>query len=144
MNYGRQRLKHEAHQKGSLSYHTSTWYGNIFNGHCYSCHKHGHKAVECDTFEKKTQKSSSRKTKCCICKCVGHTTKFCHSIRCFKCEGFGHKAQNCMNPKTQYNQKEDVPRIQRKDLKRDNIQTLERKMPYDMSLKMEFKQIHKE
>ena len=26
MNYGRQRLKHEAHQKGSLSYHTNTWY----------------------------------------------------------------------------------------------------------------------
>ena len=54
MNYGRQRLKHEAYKKGSLSYHTNTWYDNIFNGLCYSCHKHGHKAVECDAFEKKT------------------------------------------------------------------------------------------
>ena len=52
MNYGRQRIKHEAHQEGSLSYHTK--YGNIFNDYFYSCHKHGHKAVECDVFEKKT------------------------------------------------------------------------------------------
>ena len=27
MNYRRKRIKHEAHQKGSLSYHTNTWYG---------------------------------------------------------------------------------------------------------------------
>ena len=47
-----------------------------------------------------------------------------------------------MNPKTQYNQNEDAPRSQRKDLKRDNIQTPESKMPHDMSLKMESKQIH--
>ena len=111
-------------------------YEKTFNIYCYSCHKHGHKAVECNTFEKKTQKSSSEKTKCWRCKSVGHTTKFCHSIRCFKSEGFGHKAQNCMNPKKQYNQKEDAPRSQRRDLKKDDIQTLERKMHHDISLKM--------
>ena len=98
-------------------------YENTFKSYFYSCHKHGHKAIECDTFEKKTQKSSFEKTKCWRCKRVGHTTKFCHSIRCFKCEVFGHKAQNCMNPKKQYNQKEDTPRSQRRDLKKDNIQT---------------------
>ena len=48
-----------------------------------------------------------------------------------------------MNPKTQYNQKEDDPRNQRRDLKRDNIQTPEGKMSHDMSLKMESEQIHK-
>ena len=41
-----------------------------------------------------------------------------------------------MNPNTQYNQKEDAPRSQRKDLKRDNIKTPESKMPHDMYLKM--------
>ena len=55
-NNGKQRLKHEAHHKGSLSYHTDTWYGNILNDYFYSCHKHGHKAVECDTFEKKIKR----------------------------------------------------------------------------------------
>ena len=114
------------------------------NKFCYSCHKYGHRAVECDVFEKKIQESSSEKTKCWRCKLVGHTTKFCHSIRCFNCEGFGHKAQNCMNPKKQYNQKEDAPRSQRRDLKRDDIQTQESKMPHDMSSKMESEQIHKE
>ena len=49
-----------------------------------------------------------------------------------------------MNPKTQYNQKEEAPRSKRKDLKRDNIQTPESKMPHEMSLKMESQQIHKE
>ena len=48
-----------------------------------------------------------------------------------------------MNPKTQYNKKEDAPKIQGKDLKRDNIQTQEDKMPHDMSLKMESKKIYK-
>ena len=48
-----------------------------------------------------------------------------------------------MNPKTQYNQKEDAPKSQGKDLKRDNIQTQEDKMLHDMSLKMESKQISK-
>ena len=48
-----------------------------------------------------------------------------------------------MNPKTQYNQKEDAPKSQGKDLKRDNIETQEDKMPYDMSLNMEFKKIYK-
>ena len=48
-----------------------------------------------------------------------------------------------MDPKKQYNQKEDAPRSQRKDLKRDDIQTQEDKMPHDMSLKMESKQIYK-
>ena len=41
-----------------------------------------------------------------------------------------------MNPKKQYSQKEDAPRSQRRDLKKDDIQTLERKMPHDISLKM--------
>ena len=41
-----------------------------------------------------------------------------------------------MNPKTQYNQKEDALKSQGKDLKRD-------KMPHEMSLKMESKQIYK-
>ena len=49
-----------------------------------------------------------------------------------------------MNPKKQYNQKEDAPRSQRRDLKRDDIQTLESKMPHDMSLKMKSEKIHKE
>ena len=49
-----------------------------------------------------------------------------------------------MNPKTQYNQKEDAPKSQGKDLKRDNIKTKERKMPHDMSLKMKYEKIHKE
>ena len=142
-NYEIQKLNHEAHQKGSLSYHTNTRYGNMSNNFCYSCHKYGHRAVECDVFEKKIQESSSEKTKCGRCKLVGNTTKFCHSIRCFKCEGFGHKAQNFMNPKTQYNQKEDAPKSQGKDLKRDNIQTQEDNMPHNMSLKMESKQIFK-
>ena len=110
MNYGRQRLKHEAHQKGRLSYHTNTWYGNTFNGYYSTCHKYGHNAVECKDHEKKTRKSSSEKTKCWRCKCLGHTTRFFHSIKGFNCEGFGHKAQNCMNPKKQYNQKEDALR----------------------------------
>ena len=57
---------------------------------------------------------------------------------------FGHKAQNCMNPKKQYNQKEYAPRSQRRDSKRDDIQTLESKMPHDMSLKMKSEKIHKE
>ena len=48
-----------------------------------------------------------------------------------------------MNPKTQYNQKKDSPRSQRKDLKRDNIQTPENKMPHDMYLRMEYDQMHK-
>ena len=48
-----------------------------------------------------------------------------------------------MNPKTQYNQKEDDPRSQRRDLKRDNIQNPEDNMPHDMSLKMESEKIHK-
>ena len=49
-----------------------------------------------------------------------------------------------MNPKKQYNQKEDTLRSQRRDLKRDDIQTLESKMPHDMSLKMKSEKIHKE
>ena len=32
---------------------------------------------------------------------------------------------------------------QRRDFKRDDIQTLESKMPHDMSLKIEFEKIHK-
>ena len=48
-----------------------------------------------------------------------------------------------MNPKKQYNQKENAPRSQRRDFKRDDIQTLESKMPHDMSLKMESEKIHK-
>ena len=56
MNYGRQRLKHEEYKKGSLSYHTNTWYDNIFNGHFYSCHKHGHKAVESMLLKRKLER----------------------------------------------------------------------------------------
>ena len=65
MNYVRQRIKHEAHQKGSLSYHTNTWYGNIFNGYCSTCHKYGHNALECKNNEKK--KGSVNKIKCRRC-----------------------------------------------------------------------------
>ena len=49
-----------------------------------------------------------------------------------------------MIPKKQYNQKQDAPRSQRRDLKRDDIQTLESKMPHDMSIKMKSEKIHKE
>ena len=93
--------------------------------------------------KRKIKRVPLKRKKCQRCKRVGHTTKFCHSIRCFKCEGFGHKAKNCMNPKKQYNQKEDARRSQRRDLKREDVQTLESKMPRQMSLKMEFEKIHK-
>ena len=49
-----------------------------------------------------------------------------------------------MNPKKQYKQKENAPRSQRKDFKRYDIQTLESKMPHDMSSRMESQQTHKE
>jgi hypothetical protein len=28
---------------------------------------------------------------------VGHIAAHCHKMRCYKCSGFGHKAQDCWN-----------------------------------------------
>ena len=107
-NYGKQSIKHEAHQKGSFSYH------NTFNGYCSTCHKYGHRALECKSHEKEIQKKSIELMECLRQNFVGHATKLCHTIRCYQCHGFGHKAQACRKKRSQPKHENDATKKPRK------------------------------
>ena len=41
--------------------YTNTRYGNMSNKFYYSCNKYGHRAVECDVFEKKIKRVPLKK-----------------------------------------------------------------------------------
>jgi hypothetical protein len=84
-------------QRTDFSCHNRLMYGKTFNGYFFSCNNFGHKAFECKSPEKKNSGRSNNLMICWICNYVGHTTKFCNTMKCYKCDCFGHKPQNCRN-----------------------------------------------
>jgi hypothetical protein len=94
--------KEEENQMTDPSSQNKIKKGNTFNGYCFSCHSFGHKAMDCKKLEKGYTRKSKNSIRCWRCNFVGHTTKFCHTMRCYNCDRFGHKSQNCKNTKSQY------------------------------------------
>jgi len=47
-------------------------------------------------------RKSKKSIKCWRCNFVGHTSKFCHTMRCYNGDRFGKKSQNWKNTKIQY------------------------------------------
>ena len=92
----------EHDQPRSLTYQNKDCQGGTFKGHCYTCHKYGHKFVNCK--EKVNMKNSNPHIKCWRYNLVGHPTKSCHTLKCFKCKGFGHKATDCRSTSSTYEQ----------------------------------------
>jgi hypothetical protein len=76
--------------------------GKTLSGYCFSCRRFGHKAMDCKKLEKGYTRKSKNSIRCWRCNFVGHTTKFCHTMRCYICDRFGHTSQNCKNTKSQY------------------------------------------
>jgi hypothetical protein len=91
----------EAYQKEDFSCQNRLEYGNTFNGYCFSCHNFGHKALECKSLERRNSGRSNNLMRCWRCNYVGHTTKFCHTMRCYNCDRFGHKSQDCRKSRSQ-------------------------------------------
>jgi hypothetical protein len=94
--------KEEENQMTDPSSQNKIKNGNTFNGYCFSCHSFGHKAIDCKKLKKGYTRKSKNSIRCWRCNFVGHTTKFCHTMRCYNCDRFGHKSQNCKNTKSQY------------------------------------------
>lgn len=69
-----------------------SWYGNGFNGYCYSCNNFGHKIVDCRSHVKGNVGNPNKFVICWTCNCIGHTSAYCHTIRCYNCNRIGHKA----------------------------------------------------
>jgi hypothetical protein len=76
--------------------------GNTFNGYFFSCRRFGHKAMDCNKLEKGYSRKSKKSIRCWRCNFFWHTTKFCHTMRCYNCDRFGHKSQNYKNTKSRY------------------------------------------
>jgi hypothetical protein len=93
--------KQETYQKTDFSCQNRTKYGTTFNGYCFSCNNFGHKALECKNLKKKNSGRSNNSMRCWRCNYVGHTVKFCHTMRCYNCDRFGHKSQNCRKSRSQ-------------------------------------------
>jgi hypothetical protein len=93
--------KQKTYQKADFSCHNILEYGNTFNGYCFYCKNFGHKALECKSPEKKNSGRSNNLMRCWICNYVGHTTKFCQTMRCYNCDKFGHKSQDCRKSRRQ-------------------------------------------
>jgi hypothetical protein len=94
--------KEEENQMIDFSSHNKIKNGNTFNGYCFSCHSFGHKAMDCKKLEEGYTRKSKNSIRCWRCNFFGHTTKFCHTIRCYNYDRFGHKSKNCKNTKSQY------------------------------------------
>ena len=96
----------EHDQPRSFTYHNEDWNGGTFRGYYYTCHKYGHKSVDCK--EKMKKKSFNPHIKCWKCNLVGHKNKSCHTLKCFKCKGFGHKAINCKGVQSTCKQEKNI------------------------------------
>jgi hypothetical protein len=92
----------EENQMTYLSSQNKINNGNTFNGYFVSCHNFGHKAMDCKKLEKGYIRKYTNSIRCWRCNFVVHTTKFCHTMRCYNCDRFGHKSQRCRSSKIQF------------------------------------------
>jgi hypothetical protein len=58
--------------------------------------------MECKKLEEGYTRKSKKSIRYWRCNFVGHIAKFCHTMRCYNCDRFGHKSQKCKNTKNQY------------------------------------------
>jgi hypothetical protein len=69
-------------------------YGNVFNGHCFSCNEYGHRDLDFINYARRNVGRFNNILRCWICNQVGHIAAHFHTMRCYSCSGFGCKAQD--------------------------------------------------
>ena len=57
--------------------------------------------MDCRFYERRSVGSANNLVRCWTWNHVGYIATHCHTMRCYSCSGFGHKAQDCVNSRRQ-------------------------------------------
>lgn len=69
-------------------------YEKAFTGYCFSCNESGHKVIDCMPYASRSVRSPNNEFRCWRCNDIGYIVTHCHTMSCYKCNGFGHKYQD--------------------------------------------------
>ena len=82
-------------RRSPCRYVQKTRYDCTFHGYCFSCSKYGHIVADCRRYCRRDVGRSNTQIRCWTCGLFGHVSSICHTLRCYNCDGVGHKAQDC-------------------------------------------------